>query len=60
MIISNFLGYVEDLFVEVIRNAMDHNYVHEPCIVPPSLCSGFEQPDKETAILEHQSRFLSQ
>ena len=49
-------GFVENVSDEVLKIATA-GIMSEKAVVPPPLCSTYDKPVKEKAILEHKSRF---
>ena len=57
LIIFTIAGYVEELFVELVRAVTEQIDFQCSVHLPPPLSSSFYHPDKDEAIKEHQSRF---
>ena len=56
--VSKFIGYVEELLLEVEKNVKSSANFQSTNISAP-LCHDFEHPLKKEAVIKHQSRFTS-
>jgi len=56
-----FTGYVEALvellFTDVVHNPASYQQLSDDIMVPPSLCSQFQRPDRQEAVASFVSRF---
>ena len=53
--------YIDDLVQETFQLCTQQQHTQEStCDVPEPLCSGYDRPDKTTAIARHTSRFSQQ